>query len=398
MQSVRGFQDIHKQDAILFDIMNAKVLSFAQFNCFESLHLPIIEFEEIFANHLGDDSDVVSKEMYSFVDKSDNRIVLRPEFTASVMRYAVENSLDKQVLPKKFFSFGPLFRYDRPQKGRYRQFHQYNFEILGASNESHTDVYGIFLASELIKKLEVQNVILNVNILPKNIELYKKKLYDYLSNKNLSDISKHRLSKNVLRILDSKEECDIEILKNAPRVTDFLEEEELKYRKFIAEQLQELKIDFEFNDNLVRGLDYYNSVVFEFIQKDLGLAVLGGGRYNNLFTNMSNGRTLPAFGFAAGVERLMLATNISAFLRPKLGIICADEECLSKCLQMINSLQEMYDCDLILNGSSITKQIKKADQLKYEFISIIGTTEIQKKEMTIKELSTGVEKIVKYDY
>ena len=310
---VRGMKDIDNDIADRFDfvVKTAKELS-NEFN-FAYLKTPIVEYANLFDRNLGNESDVVKKELYRFEDKGGDLLALRPEMTAGVCRYVISNGLFQGPFPHKFFSYGEVFRYDRPQKGRYRQFNQLNFEIFGLKNCAKEIYEYLMLAKRILKNIGVKDVVVKINYLGENEErsAYIKALKEYLQGykEKLSEDSKRRLETNILRILDSKDEGDKEILKNAPKIEDFLTEEHKKYLHYFVERDNKIQID----NNLVRGLDYYTGFVFEIITDKIGEtqnAVCGGGEYNRMIEDMS-GKQLNAFGFAFGVERLMELMDVS---------------------------------------------------------------------------------------
>ncbi len=311
IQNVRGTNDIFGQELELFNqiVETAKKRSL-QHN-FQEISTPIFEFSEIFEKNLGNSSDIISKEVYKFQDRSENNLTLRPEFTASVIRAFINNANFHSNLPTKLFSYGPVFRYDRPQKGRRRQFHQINFEIIG-SKHFMTDVEILTLAYNILDDLKIaKKSVLNINSLG-NTEVrskYEEELRQYLTKfkEDLSQDSKVRLEKNPLRILDSKNQTDQKILLDGPKINDFYDIETKNNLENIMKILEEQNISYKMNSNLVRGLDYYNGLVFEFMTDEIGAqnTILAGGRYDKLISQMS-GPDLPAIGFFAGMERLSL--------------------------------------------------------------------------------------------
>jgi histidyl-tRNA synthetase len=272
-----------------------------------------LEFSNLFERNLGEESDILSKEIYKFSDRNGETLALRPEMTAGNMRYIINNGLYYGPFPKKYFSYGPNFRYDRPQKGRYRQFYQLNYEVYG-----NLSVDALCLQMKMIFDLLLQletskeSFIFKINHLgsDKCRQKYTTALVEYLSKNEdrLSQISKERLVKNPLRILDSKEECDIELLQNAPKLSAFWESEEFEKMKRIEENLKKLKINYAIDNQLVRGLDYYTGFVFEVFSKDLNSAIGGGGEYNKMLEQMLGKKNIQmdSFGFALGVDRLAL--------------------------------------------------------------------------------------------
>ncbi|CAN7974576.1 unnamed protein product, partial [Ixodes persulcatus] len=316
LQSIRGTQDIFGKN---LDIMN-QVIDVARCKArifgYQELITPIFENSNVFFRTLGDTSDIVSKETYTFLDRDKTSITLRPELTAPIVRAAISNNL-LQDLPLKLFSAGPLFRHERPQKARYRQFNQVSYEFFG-SDSIASDVETIAMADSIIEALGICDTTeLNVNSIG-DIESRKKyeiAIKDYLGcyKTSLSNESKIRLERNPLRILDSKDKTDQEILNGAPKIIDFLSKEiRSKYERLLT-YLNDIGIKYKQNHKLVRGLDYYTGVVFEIITDNLGSqgTVIAGGRYDELVSAMGGSR-VPAIGFALGVERLaaLLETRV----------------------------------------------------------------------------------------
>lgn len=307
---VRGMKDLVNDDAEKFDFIVKTASKIAEKYNFQHLTTPIVEYTSLFERNLGNESDIVHKEIYRFEDRGGDMLALRPEMTAGVCRFVIENGLFQGPFPHKYFSWGQVFRYDRPQKGRYRQFNQLNFEIFGLKDMAEEIRVYLEMMCELLAEIGVVDVKIKINYLGSKDERekYTTALRDYLLNykDKLSEDSKRRLETNILRILDSKDEVDKKILENAPKIQDFLTDE---HRQF----LHSFDKKYEIDNNLVRGLDYYSGFVFEIITDKIGEtqnACCGGGEYNNLIEDMS-GKKLTAFGFALGIERLMDLMDIS---------------------------------------------------------------------------------------
>ena len=395
-------------EANLFDQVRDISYRFADKYNFQSLHLPILEDIDLFVRNLGEESDIISKEIYSLQTKGGDILALRPEFTASVSRFFVEKGLYKKAMPQKFFSFGPLFRYDRPQKGRYRQFNQFNFEIFGAGNDFNYEVFSLFIVVKFLQEFNInigQDWVLKINFLGDESirEAYKECLVKKLNSvrNKLSETSQKRLDKNPLRILDSKELEDIEIISNIPDISNFYTEE---YRQHVSSILDGLSstninksvisentldvnnsrlssIPFEIDHTLVRGLDYYDGLVFEVCNKNKNVsqnAILGGGKYARLVKDVSDGLSdVAAIGFAAGVERIMdifkeslvdnKDKNITVYLvgpNNKISNILSFANSLDS-YSNINievSLKDYGDFDISANQSQDTTKINKKIQ------------------------------------
>lgn len=402
LQPVRGTKDLFGDEIKVFNhiVLTAKKRS-ENFG-FEELQTPIFEFSEIFERNLGEASDIVAKEVYKFMDRGDNFLTLRPEFTASIVRAFISNGELQQILPQKFFSYGPIFRYDRPQKGRQRQFNQINFEVFGEDN-FYSDVEAILLASTILKDLAVlNNTTLEINSLgcTQTKINYEQALAQYFSKfkNDLSSDSKIRLEKNPLRILDSKEQQDIDLLAEAPSIHDFFSDEAKKHFEQILNLLTKFDIKYRVNNRLVRGLDYYTSTVFEFVMASEGAqnTVLAGGRYDNLVEKMS-GKKVPAIGFAAGVERLMLLVNANLEKnRPiQVNYISQNEKLFA--FEIANKLRNSgLKVDFVLDGN-FKKQMKRASQNNSRFVLIIGEDEMKTGEIIVKDFDNAKEQKVKIE-
>lgn len=402
LQPVRGTKDLFGSEMALFNHIVAVARKKSEFFGFEELQTPIFEFSEVFERNLGEASDIISKEVYKFPDRGDNMLTLRPEFTAGVVRALISNGELQQVLPKKFFSAGPIFRYDRPQKGRQRQFHQVNFEIFGEEN-FYCDVEAILLAASVLKGLGIlDKTTLEINSLGCELtkQNYEVALTEYFTKfkNDLSRDSQMRLEKNPLRILDSKELQDIELLAEAPEISNFFSSEAQSRFDSVLQLLDKFAVKYRVNQRLVRGLDYYTSTVFEFTMAVEGAqnTVLAGGRYDNLVEKMS-GKKVPAIGFAAGVERLMLLTQLeSQKIRPvALNYISANEKsCAFEIAQKLRCAG--FAAEFVFDGN-FKKQMKRASQNNSRFVVIIGETEMQNGEAVVKDFDNGTEQKVKQE-
>mgnify|MGYP001410532739 CR=1 FL=1 len=310
IRSVRGTHDLYGPELVKYKVIESVVTNKAEINSFSKLQTPIFEFTELFSKPLGIQSDVVLKEMYSFKDRNDDFLTLRPEYTTPMIRAAITNNLLNN-LPLKLFGLGPMFRRERPQKGRFRQFNQINFEIFGTS-EFMADLELIVLANDILKTLLPNSkLILNLNTLGEknNLSKYRNHLSKYFDDykTKLSKESREKIQTNPLRILDSKNDDDIEISKNAPIIFEFISNEQKKHFSEIKKGLDFSKISYNENFRLVRGLDYYCGTVFEFKSSELGSqdTLLGGGRYDGLI-GLLGGPDIPGIGWAAGIERISM--------------------------------------------------------------------------------------------
>jgi histidyl-tRNA synthetase len=375
-------QDLYGEFGQKFEFVIAKAEENAKKWGFGKLSTPVLEFSALFERNLGGESDVVQKEIYKFQDKGGETLALRPEFTAGVVRSFIENSLKT---PSRLFSFGPLFRYDRPQKGRYRQFHQINFESIGTKGEME-DALIIKMGQEIIKSIGITSFSLEINHLGSRETLnnYKVALREFFTQNyaKLSELSRQRLEKNPLRILDSKEEEDIEISKNAPKISSFYAEEEAKNFAKVQKYLTENGVAFVVNEGIVRGLDYYTGIVFEFTTQMLGSqsAILSGGRYDLLIKEMG-GKETPAIGFAGGIERLALLCDV-AIKKEKLAFILPlKEDHFKPSFALLNALHANGINARIMDEGAVGKRLERASKEDFEsFAIVIGGEEMAKLE------------------
>ena len=397
---VKGTHDIFGLEMDKYNFIIDKFYKIsAKFN-FQSIQTPIIENQELFSRSVGEDTDIVSKEMYSFVDKGDTKICLRPEATSSLARFAASNYQSGQM---KLSTHGPMFRRERPQKGRYRQFHQINIENIGEKS-SYIDFEIILIASTILKELglEVNQYKLLINSLGSLEDQinYSKILNGYLNQykKNLSETSITRLERNPLRILDSKDESDKEILLNAPKINEYLSKESQNFFNDIKLMLADNNILFKEDEKLVRGLDYYTHTAFEFQtnEEKRQNAILAGGRYDKLI-NMISSRDIPGIGWAAGMERLSdLLLNKKNYSKFQKKILYAVQE--ESYLSNSSILKQIYRAD-ISHEIKVNKNIKKlftyADKNKFNFILLIGEEEFKSQSIILKNLDDKSQKLYK---
>ena len=366
--------------------------------CYSEIEIPIFEFSEVFKKPLGKSSDIVTKENYIFKDRSDDELMLRPEGTSGVVRAFLNAGL-VQDIPQRFSYFGPMFRYERPQKGRLRQFKQFGVECIGISN-SMADIEVISLGYEFLKKLNVTDKItLKINSLGDTDSrlTYRKVLVNYLNDYKfkLSKDSIKRLSENPLRILDSKNEIDQKILNNAPNVLDYLNEESKERFQNVCEGLNVLKIKYEIDKNLVRGLDYYCHTAFEFITDQLGAqgTVLAGGRYDGL-SKMLGGVDVAGVGWAAGIERLALMVQSEYINNPDIVLMAQTEVHNHLLLPIMNELvNQGFKVEIIYTGN-MSKKFKRANKINASYAILLGEEEVAKKVIKLKNLSSGLEQLI----
>ena len=360
---------------------------------YQEIATPIFEFVEVFARPLGETSDVVSKEMYAFEDRGGERLALRPEFTAGVARAFISGAFG-QALPVKLFCAGPAFRYERPQKGRYRQFHQIDAEILGAP-EPLADIEVIALGHAILSALGLsQHVTLELNSLgdTESRLAYREKLVTYLSrfSDDLSEDSRARLERNPLRILDSKDKRDREIVQDAPQLDDCFNEPSLRFYEQVQEGLSALGIAFEKNPKLVRGLDYYSHTAFEFTTTALGSqgAVLAGGRYDGLIKTLG-GQDTAGIGWAAGIERLsMLIEDLPECARPIVVVPLGDGMEI-EALTLASELRaEGFYVDYGFKGR-VGQRLKRASQQNARYALMLGEDELAAGKVVLRDLDAG---------
>jgi len=401
IQTVRGTSDLLPEDKAAHDhvIQNAAQIA-SQFG-YQGVATPIFEFSEVFSRPLGAASDVVSKETYNFTDRGGAELTLRPEGTAAVMRAVLSNGLT-QSLPLRWFYAGPMFRYERPQKGRMRQFHQIGCELIGPDT-ALADAEIIACGAKILDGLGVlKHTKLHINTLgdEESRKPYRTALVNYLEGHKpkLSEDSQRRLAANPLRILDSKDEGDRHYLVNAPRLQDYLTPPAKAHFEAVGAALDAAGIIWHHDPLLVRGLDYYCHTAFEFITEELGAqgTVLGGGRYDKL-SEMLGGPPLAATGFAAGIERLAMLAIEAVSQPPPIGFICADTACETKAFGFAYDLRAAdLPITMILSGT-MKKKMKQADKLGCQFVIIADMDHFTKNKITLRNMKTGEQHVFNTD-
>jgi histidyl-tRNA synthetase len=389
LQPVRGTRDFLGDFARCIQyIQDTTFLTARQFG-FERIDTPIFEYTGVFKRAVGETSDIVGKEMYTFSDRGGEEITLRPEGTASVVRALLSNSLTQQ-LPLKYCYYGPMFRYERPQRGRYRQLHQFGVEFFGVDNPC-ADVEMLDLAQQILDRLEI-NASLHLNTIgdSQSRDAYRVALIEYFSKyrSELSEDSQQRLDKNPMRILDSKDLNDKRIAEDAPKISAHLTVSAAQFFEKVCEGLEVLGIKYTLDPTLVRGLDYYTHTAFEFKSNDLGAqdAVLGGGRYDGLVQHMG-GPSIPAVGWGMGVDRIALLLENRAFAKPVPIVIIVIGDYFSKALQLAKAFREKGNVCEILYKTNPGKAFKDADKLGARFAIIIGEEETKTNTVKVKDLS-----------
>jgi histidyl-tRNA synthetase len=365
---------------------------------FKEIRTPIFEKTELFVRAVGEVTDVVSKEMYTFLDKAERSLSLRPEGTAPVIRSFIENRLDTVHTLHKYYYIGPMFRYERPQAGRYRQFYHFGAEVIG-NGSPEQDVEVIDMLWELYTRLGLTHLTIMINSVGNEASRarYKAALSDYLQQhlSELSPESQTRFSKNILRILDSKDPKDAKILEKAPSLLEYLDDESSNHFNRVLELLKKLNLPFEINPKLVRGLDYYNKTVFEIAVGELGAqnAIVGGGRYDGLVAALG-GQNLPSIGFATGIERLLqtLCKQKIPFPpapHPLVFIISLGQETFDFCFDLLHQLrQKRISSEMDLSGKKLQHGLQLANALKATFCLIIGQDELTSQKINLKNMAT----------
>lgn len=382
--------------------------TFALYN-YEEIRTPIFEKFEVFSRSAGDTSDIVTKEMYDFDDKGGRHIALRPEGTAGVVRAFVENKLygPEHQKPVKVYYMGPMFRYERPQSGRLREFHQIGVEAFG-SDSPKIDVETIMMGMDFLKKLKVSGLKLVINTLgdKESRDRYRQALIDYLEPhfEELSDDSKARLHKNPLRVLDSKDKNDQKIVDNAPEILDFLTEDAQKHFTSVKEELDTLGVDYVVDSSMVRGLDYYNHTIFEIMIADSPLGkgdvtICAGGRYNGLVEELG-GPEVSGVGFGLGVERLLLLLNAETqtTLQSKqldFYVVGIGDLVQNNVLKVVHELRQMnFVTEQDYLDRKPKAQFKSADKLNAKYVVTIGESEMNDRVFKLKDMHSGEERTV----
>ena len=395
----KGTKDVLPQDSYRWHYIEDAARSTAEVFNLKEIRTPVFEHTELFLRGVGDTTDVVNKEMYTFKDKGDRSITLKPEGTAGVARSFIENNLGAAGLPVKMYYIIPAFRYERPQAGRLREFHQFGVEVYGAEG-ADADAEVIFAASSFLKKLGIRQVKLNINSIGcktcrKN---YNERLKAYLLPHldEMCSTCRERFDKNPLRILDCKEEKCRAITHGAPRIVDFLCEDCAEHFKKVQKYLTAGGVEFSIDPNIVRGLDYYTRTVFEFVSESVGAqgTICGGGRYDGLIEELG-GTPTPAVGFAVGLERMLLlmdntGVNIPKAPGPKVFFAGMDEETRRRAFSFVCELRAAgisAECDHM--GRSLKAQFKYADKIGAEYVVVIGEEEMGSGVCRAKRMSDG---------
>ncbi len=401
----KGTKDVLPQDSYKWQFLESTAREIASLFQLKEIRTPTFESTELFQRGVGDTTDIVTKEMYTFRDKGDRSITLKPEGTAGVVRAFIENGLANGVLPAKMYYITPAFRYERPQAGRLREFHQFGVEIFGAKG-AQTDAEAVLMADTLLKKLGL-NVKLYVNSIgcPTCRATYNKALKEYFAARldELCYDCKTRYEKNPLRLLDCKEESCKKINADAPSILDYLCDECKAHFEEFKACLTLAGVAYEIDPRIVRGLDYYTRSVFEFVSTSIGAqgTVCAGGRYDGLIAELG-GNPMPAVGFAAGMERLLMVMEQSGVVipepqKPTVYIAGMDAECRKKAFELAIALRKkgvLVEIDHM--ERSVKAQFKYADKLGAKYVAVIGGNELAEGVMQVKNMSDGTSQNVAF--
>lgn len=392
----KGTKDVLPSDSYKWHYIEGQIRQLAKQFGFSEIRTPVFEHTELFLRGVGETTDIVNKEMYTFTDKGDRSMTLKPEGTAGVARSYIENGLDNSPQPTKMYYLTPVFRYEKPQSGRLREHHQFGVELYGSDN-AFADAEVISLVKTLFDRLGIVDVELNINNIGCNE--CRKNYCDALKAYFNQHINKmcptclERLDKNPLRVLDCKvDECKI-IAKNAPKVLDYLCEKCAAHHNKLQQTLNALNIPYKINPMIVRGLDYYTGTVFEFVSTAIGSqgTVCGGGRYNNLVSEIG-GKSVPAVGFGMGIERLIMvmeAANLSFGEKyvPQIYIAPLGAEQYTTAMQLVYKLrQKGVSADTDLIDRSLKAQMKYADKIGYNYVVVIGENEVLSDTAILKDM------------
>ncbi|MBQ5321060.1 MAG: histidine--tRNA ligase [Oscillospiraceae bacterium] len=397
-QAPKGTLDTLPRDSFLLRKIENQMIEIAENFGFKEIRTPTFEHTELFCRSVGDTTDVVQKEMYTFEDKGGRSITLRPEGTAGAMRAVVEHGLTNEPMPLKLFYLLSCFRHEKPQAGRLREFHQFGAELLGSSSPK-ADAEVILLADSLLSSFEIGEYSLEINSLGcKSCRgEYTKKLIEYFSKneETLCETCKGRLNKNPLRILDCKSPICKKVAADAPKITEFLCEDCSEHYKGVKKSLDSMGVKYKENPDIVRGLDYYNRTVFEFISSSLGAqsTVCGGGRYDGLISQLG-GNDCASLGFGLGIERLVSLYNLThpekETKKPKIFISSIGEAASNAAFKYTGELRNkgvFAECDIV--GRSLKAQMKYADKLGAKYSIVLGDDEIASGKAVLKDMESG---------
>ncbi|WIF94379.1 histidine--tRNA ligase [Caminicella sporogenes] len=395
----RGTRDVQPSDVYKWNFVENEFKKICRNFGYKEIRTPIFEHTELFKRGVGETTDIVQKEMYTFIDNGGRDITLKPEGTAPVVRAFVENKMYAEAQPTKLFYITPCFRYERPQAGRLRAFHQFGVEVFGAENPS-VDAEVIGLAMAFFEKLGLENLQLRINSIgcPKCRKNYNEVLKDYLRQKldKLCKTCNARFEKNPMRIIDCKNESCKQQLVDVPLILDYICDDCREHFEKLQKYLKVMDIDFEIDPKIVRGLDYYNKTAFEIVSKEIGAqsTVCGGGRYDGLVEEIG-GIKVPGVGFGLGEERLLLTLENNNIQIPKADILdvfiaTLGQRAHEKAVELSYKLRKnLISVDMDHLGRSIKAQFKYSDKLQAKFVVVIGDNELDKGVVTLKNMKTG---------
>jgi len=395
IKAIRGFNDILPDEIGKWQFAEETAREVFEGFGFSEIRIPILERTELFSRGIGEATDIVEKEMYTFVDRSGNSLTLRPEATASIARAYLEHQLYTFDPVAKLYCIGPMFRYERPQKGRYRQFYQIDAEVFGVENPV-VDAEVIIMLIHFLKRVGFENLELQINTLgdqtcrPK----YREELKRFLTSKSfqLCEDCQRRLQTNPMRIFDCKADTCQDAITNAPKVSDFICSECQKHFDLVKKYLETAGLQYILNPRMVRGLDYYTRTAFEVVSYQLGSqnAVAGGGRYDNLFQEIG-GLEIPGIGFAIGMERLvsLLPRDKEFISYPHLFVAALGQEPSKEAYRIVNQLHlEGIRAELDYEGKSLKSQMRRADKLKARYVLILGEDELKRGKAALRNMET----------
>lgn len=402
IQKPKGTKDVLPEESYKWNYVEILASETFENYGFKEIRIPTFEYTELFERGVGDTTDVVQKEMYTFEDKGGRSITLRPEGTAGIVRAYIENGLSSKPSPMKAWYKMPMFRYENVQKGRYREFNQIGCEIIGSSSYL-ADIEAISVANSFLQEIGVEDVILTINSIgcPTCRAEYQKALKEFIGD-NLNqycNVCRSRFEKNPMRILDCKEEKCKKLNQGAPVILDYLCDECKEHFEKVKETLSKLKIEYVVDASIVRGLDYYTKTVFEFISKKDGYTVLAGGRYDGLVKELGGSDT-PAVGFAAGEERLLSLLESDKTIKDfntDLYIAAMGENEMITALKLANKLRKYISVQTDICERSFNAQLKYANKIEAENLLVIGENEIKENTAKIKNMKTGEEYPVELD-
>ncbi len=392
IQSVRGFHDIFGEELVKFRRITLTVREILRLHNFEEIILPVVEYAELFQRSIGEITDIVQKEMFTFQDKKGRWLALRPEGTAGAVRAYIQHRMYADRPYRKLFYEGPMFRYERPQAGRYRQFHQIGAEIFGVG-DPEADFEIIEIVYKILKKLNI-DVVIEINSLGclKCRPAYKEDLVKFLNKveENLCNVCKERKDKNPLRVLDCKVETCREIFKSSPKMLDYLCEECKGHFEKLQNLLNSSEIPYRVNTSLVRGLDYYSRTVFEAVSDDFNTTIIAGGRYDYLVEQLGGSPT-PATGFAVGVERTaLLLSDVAEYVERYIVIPFGNVK--EYAIRVANILRRKgHPVEFSYRKGGLRKQLEYADKMGFRYAVIIGEDEMHEGKVTLKDMREGVQ-------